>query len=536
MKTCKDSNNHIHILFVSTGCSAKQVTNCALLDANIERSNKGAKSNGSFKYGQGDEAVSMTFDYDRQKLDNGDYQGKIKGDINGKQFTGEVLVKKNSELDVKINLPERVIQFNKALVSNGFKYTLLPNAVKDKAHEHTLQITSNKSAAKKSTKIQMTHPSFKRPLKIDVDTNRKSVSVVLDVANDEKKKLNLYLYNYAEDETMKVGARFYREDQKIDFGFSEERLLKSDKKTTRALIKRLQFWVDKNGKNQTVTRNEEVEVLTDATGTVFDMTSKSLFQTLSYYFQMNGKIHLDLKQRLANGIYDWAINKEKKKTEFDYKNKCLKIDSYDLPKDGYKSNHLISLCTMARSDDQDLVKFEYVQPQLDRKKNLKNVEQLLFRLSKAEEQHLRLTMHWNPELIGEWIVGLSEFVEEQEKMNNEELAKFQSELEHKYNLLKDSLMNDVVLPMRKHRQDEFNAIVNEINPKLAAKLRSKRAIAAKNAANKNNTEVGFLSFSENLAKKLFDFKVVKFSPEEGQIEVLFKAHPSFEGSLYPFVV
>jgi len=68
------------------GCSAKEVTNCAVLDANIERSAKGAKSVGSFKYGIGEEAVSLTFDYDRQKLDNGDYQGKIKGDINGKKI------------------------------------------------------------------------------------------------------------------------------------------------------------------------------------------------------------------------------------------------------------------------------------------------------------------------------------------------------------------------------------------------------------------------------------------------------------------
>lgn len=54
--------------FYLKGCSAKQVTNCAVFDANIERSSKGAKSTGTFNYGLGEEAISVKFDYNRQKL------------------------------------------------------------------------------------------------------------------------------------------------------------------------------------------------------------------------------------------------------------------------------------------------------------------------------------------------------------------------------------------------------------------------------------------------------------------------------------
>lgn len=52
------------------GCSAKQVTNCAVLDANIERSSKAAKSSGTFNYGLGEEAISVKFDYNRQNSGN----------------------------------------------------------------------------------------------------------------------------------------------------------------------------------------------------------------------------------------------------------------------------------------------------------------------------------------------------------------------------------------------------------------------------------------------------------------------------------
>lgn len=50
------------------GCSAKQVTNCAVFDANFERSSKGATMSGTFNYGLGEEAISVKFDYNRQKL------------------------------------------------------------------------------------------------------------------------------------------------------------------------------------------------------------------------------------------------------------------------------------------------------------------------------------------------------------------------------------------------------------------------------------------------------------------------------------
>jgi len=529
----KGLNKEKKTLYIK-GCSATQVTNCALLDANIERSPKGAKSTGSFKYGLGEEAISVTFDYNRQKLDNGDNKGELKGDINGKKFTGEISSKRNGELSVKINLPERVIQFDKVVLTNGYKYTLLPNAVKDKAHEHTLTVVSDKSSPRKySTQIEMKHPSLKRPMRVEFDSvnqNGFSILLTLDIADDEKKKLYLHTYKTNDGKhTVKHGLRFHREDGKIDFGYSEEKMDVKDSKTTKMSLKRSQHWVDKEGKNRTIIRNEEVELQADSTGNVFDVTSKTLYQTLAFFFEMNGKMHLDLKQRLANGVYDWVVNKDKKKTEFNYKNKCLTIDSYQLPKESYQSNHLINLCVVGRSSVDDLMKFEYVQPQLDGKKRVNNVEQLLFKLSKAEEQQLRLTMHWNPELIGEAIVSGGEWIEEEQKNYDNELNEIQVELEHKWSLLAESLMNDVILPMRKHRQEEINAIISEINPKLAAKLRSKRAVSAKN--NKNETE-GFLGFSENLAKKLFNLKVIKFSPEEGQIEITFRPNPSFDGIKY----
>jgi len=524
----KGLNKEKKTLYIK-GCSAKEVTNCALLDANIERSSKGAKSNGSFKYGLGEEAISITFDTERQKMDNGDNQGKIKGDINGEKFTGEMSMKKNGEMDVKINLPKRVIQFKRELVSNGSKYTLLPNAVKDKAHEHTLTITSVRSAAKKVTKLEMTHPSFKRPLKLETEVvYGRSVTIGLDIANDEKKKLNLHLYKYIDGQTLKNGLNFNREDRKIDFGISEESLMISERKSTKINYKRALYWVDSNGKNWTYTRAEEADATSDSSDQ-YSVISKSLIDSFGYIVQVDGKLNFNLKKNLVNGVYSWLVDKQKGKTEFDYKNKCLMIDSYDLPKDSYKNNHLINLCAEGREAQKDLIKLEYVKPQLNGKKKLINQEQLLFKLSKAEEQQMRLTMHWNPEMIGEWIVETGEYIERSEKERVEHLAKIQSEIQHMANLLRESLMNDVILPMRAHRQEEFQAIVNEINPKLAAKLRNKRAIATRN---KNDTEVNFLNFTENLAKKLFNFKVVKFAPEEGQLEVLFKAHPSFEGFKY----
>jgi len=326
---------------------------------------------------------------------------------------------------------------------------------------------------------------------------------------------------------MKNGLHFYREDRKIDFGFSEEMMMVSDEKSTKIVMKRTEHWVDREGKNLTNIRSEEVEVKSDPSSSVFDVTSKSILKTVSDLFQMDGKMHLDFKQRLANGIFDWVVNQNKGKTELDYKNKCLKIESYDLPKESYKNSHLINLCAHGRASNDDLFKFEYIKPQLNNK-IVQNNEKILFKLSRAEEQQLRLTMHWSPEQLGEWIVEFGEFAEKTEKEQNSHIAKLQSELEHKFSLLKDSLMNDVVLPMRKHRQEEFHKIVQEINPKLAAKLRSKRAALR----HKNDTEISFASFSENLAKKLFNLKVVKFSLEDGQLEILFKTHPSFEGFKY----
>lgn len=515
------------------GCSAKQVTNCAVLDANIERSSKGAKSQGSFKYGLDDEAITIKYDYNRQKLDNGDYSGKLNGNINDKQFTGEILLKKNSELSVKINLPERVIQFTREMTPTGFKYVLLPNMVKDKAHEHTFSYSVNKSLAKKVHELVMTHPSFKRPLKATIEvvqnSQTKSFKVELDVTDDEKKKLNLQVYKHQQGKkSSEVGMHMYREDRKIDFGFMEEKTVTEEKNLVKVVFKRSQHWVDKTGKNRTLVRNEEAIVKSDDKAAIFDVTSKSLYQSVKNYFNMEGKMHLDLKQRVANGVYDWAVDSlTKKKTEFDYKNRCLKIDSYELPKESYKSNHLINLCALGRMSDSDLVKFEYIKPEYSPKKKLVNSEKLLFKLSKAEEQQLRLLIKWDPEQIGEWIVEGGELIEQQQKEEEEVMKLIQSEFEDKINLLKEQFEDGLIMPMRKHRQETFNEILKEINPKLAAKLRTRRA-----AVMKNDTESSLLGFSENLAKKLFNFKVVKFSPEDGVIEVLFNIHPTFEGIKY----
>lgn len=118
---------------------------------------------------------------------------------------------------------------------------------------------------------------------------------------------------------------------------------------------------------------------------------------------------------------------------------------------------------------------------------------------------------------------------EQKQKEEEELMKLiQSELEDKMNLLKEQFEDGLFVPMHKHRQESFNEILKEINPKLAAKLRTRRAAVM----GKNHTESSLLGFSENLAKKLFNFKVVKFSPEDGVIEVLFNVHPTFEGIKY----
>lgn len=472
--------------------------------------------------------------------DNGDNQGKLTGDVNGKQFTGELLAKKNGELSIKLNLPERVISFQKEINANGFRYVLHPNLNKDKGHEHTLSVATNKQGDKHLREIVMTHPSFKRPLKLTLEmSGRRSARVELDVANDEKKKLTLQIYKYVEGKTVKTGAIFYREDRKIDMGFSEEKMFDTDKKSTKVLIKRSQHWVDKNGKNQTLTRTEETTVESDATRSIFDVMVRAVSETQTQFFSLDGKLHLDLKQHIANGLYNWALDrKTKKRTEIDYKRPCLKVDSYDLPKEAYKNYNQINLCAMGKMSDTDLLKFEYLKPQLDAKKNLKQNEKLLMKLSKAEEQQLRMVLHWDPEMIGEWIVDTGEYVEEHQKQQAEAIATLQTELEDKYHLLRDSLVNDLILPIRKHRQEEFKAIVNEINPKLAAKLfrekRSPRMVGMhhRRAGQANQTEVSFLNFSENLAKKLFNFKLIKFSPEEGHIEFLFRAHPTFEGIKY----
>lgn len=388
------------------GCSAKQVTNCAVFDANMERSNKGAKSQGSFKYGLDDEAISIKFDYNRQKLDNGDYSGKINGNINDKQFTGEVLMKKNGELTLKVNLPERVIQLTREQTPTGFKTVLSPNLIKDKAHEHAFTYSVTRSSAKKLHELVMTHPSFKRPLKATVEAvHGKSIKIELDVTDDEKKKLNLFMYKHQKGKkSNEMGVHMYREDRKIDFGFMEERTMIEDKNEVKVIFKRSQHWVDKTGKNRTMVRNEEAVVKHDERSTVFDVTSKTLYQSVKNYLSMEGKMHLDLKQHVANGVYDWAVDSlTKKKTEFDYKNRCLKIDSYDLPKESYKNNHLINLCALGKLSDTDLVKFEYIKPEYSPKKKLVNSEKLLFKLSKAEEQQLRLLVKWDPEQIGKFI-------------------------------------------------------------------------------------------------------------------------------------
>lgn len=455
--------------------------------------------------------------------------------MNGKQFTGELQAKKNGELSIKLNLPERVISFKKEVNANGFRYVLHPNLVKDKGHEHTLSIANTKQVGKQLLEVVMTHPSFRRPLKLTLEVNeRRSIRLEMDLANDEKKKLTLQMFKHTDGKTLKTGAIFYREDRKIDVGFTEEKMFDSDKRSTKLLIKRSQHWVDKNGKNQTMTRFQETTVDSDPTSSIFDVMTRTISETQSHYLNLDGKLHLNLKQHIANGVYNWALDrKTKKKTEFDYKSPCLKIDSYDLPKESYKNYNQINVCSIGQMTDTDLVKFEYLKPQLDAKKNLKPNEKLLMKLSKAEEQQLRMVLHWDPEMIGEWIVDTGEFVEEYQKGQMDAIATLQLELEDKYNLLKESLVNDLILPIRKHRQEEFNAIVKEINPKLAAKLfREKRAATGRGRAHKNQTEVSFLNFSENLAKKLFNFKLIKFSPEEGHIEFLFRAHPTFEGIKY----
>lgn len=458
-------------------------------------------------------------------------QGTINGEVNGKKITGEVLIKKTKEFTMKLNLPERVIQFTRELKRDGVKYTLHPNLVKDKAHEHSLSITNTRSTGRSLNEYVMNHPSFKRPLKLSIDIiNQKSMKLELDVANDEKKKLTLLIYKHSEGRLMKTGLHFYREDRKIDMGAIEEKYFLSDKKQTKMQVKRVQHWVDKNGKNQTLIRTEEVLVETDDKNSMFDITAKSVFQTLKNSISLDYKVNFDLQKQIVNGIVNSIINKVNKKTEFEFefKSHCLKIDSYELPKESYKSNHLINLCATGKASDTDLVNFEYTQQQLDAKKKLKNNEKLLVKLSRAEEQQLRMTLKWDPDMLGEWIVEVGEYIENRQKEEMETVATIQSELEDKYNLLKDSLMNDLIIPMRKHRQESFNEIVKEINPKLAAKLfRSKRAVA-----NKNQTEMNFLNFTENLAKKLFNFKLVKFAPEEGQIVFLFRSHPSFEGIRY----
>lgn len=464
------------------------------------------------------------------------------GDINGKQFTGEFSAKKNGEQDFKLNLPERVISLRREVNANqpgrSIRWVLHPNLVKDKAHEHTLSFSSSVQAGKVLNEIVMTHPSFRRPLKASFEVvDHKSIRLELDAANDEKKKLTLQMFKFVDGKTVKTGLLFYREDRKIDFGFSEEKLMDFGKKTTKIVIKRSQHWVDRNGKNQTMVRSEETTVDSDTTNSIYGVLSKVAIEMPSQYFSMEGKLNLDLKRRIANAVYDWALDrKTKKKTEIDYKSPCLKIDSYELPKESYKNYNLINLCAIGRMSDTDLMKFEYVKPQLDAKKNLKNNEKLLVKLSKAEEQQLRMVLHWDPEMIGEWIVDTGEYIEQNQKDQAEAIANIQVELEDKYNLLKESLMNDLILPIRKHRQEEFKAIIKEINPKLAAKLyREKRAATSRASSrphHKNQTDVSFLNFSENLAKKLFNFKLVKFSPEEGHIEFLFRAHPTFEGIKY----
>ena len=439
-------------------------------------------------------------------------------------------------MDIKLNLPERVIAYKREQTKNGFKSTLWPNQVKDKSHEHSLSVSAISSLAKTLHELVMLHPSFKRPLKLAIEiVNHKSANIELDIANDENKKLNLQIHKYLDGKTIRSGFHFFRQDRKIDFGLSSERFMDVTKKQggtmAKVIDKQTQHWVDKDGKNQTMIRTSESVV--ENNGDTLDIQAKTMAETLETFFNLDGNLHFDFRKHMANGVYNWAMDHlTKKKTEIDYKSQCLKIDTYDLPKESYKNNHLVNLCAIGKASDSDLVKFEYVQPQLDSKKQLKNIEKLLMKLSKAEEQQLRFLLNWDPEMIGEFIVDTGELIERKQKEQADQIAKFQLELEDKYNLLKDSFMNDLIVPMRKHRQQEFNEILKEINPKLAGKLfRLKRAAAVANNKNQS-TQVNFLNFSENLAKKLFNFKVVKFTPEQGKIEFLFKPTPSAEGIKY----
>ncbi|XP_074593733.1 uncharacterized protein LOC141849348 [Brevipalpus obovatus] len=249
--------------------------------------------------------------------------------------------------------------------------------------------------------------------------------------------------------------RLYNGDGKIDLGCvggQEWMKTYSNKRNYQC------FWVDRNGKKQTMERKMEMERDSDKVSFIQQIRNPLMA------YKLAGKIHLANWMNLAE--FDLTIPegpsfKTKMSVETVQDTKCFVITTKSSESSQvYKVRSCINL--RPRGDEQ-LISFNI-------KKEGSNEHLVSFYIVRMAEfaRDFKVTLEWNPQSVSDALLGLIRAYENKAKQEKLFAEESRREVIHKMEIVRNTFGQNLLKPMKSFWDKEFDNLTREMSPELEA--------------------------------------------------------------------
>ena len=331
---------------------------------------------------------------------------------------------------VKLYLPERTLktklQYSNSTQSDSEIKNLELNVWLDAERKKDQKLTfkrmkktiiDTKDSKHWNSQIEIIHPVWTDPLKIDTTYNMasksneksRSLETKLQYSKETEKALNFkgILTTTINDTLQNINYNFrvFQEDSTIDFGCKDEWTTKDMSDKLNAFRNASCFWVDRNGTKQTMKKFESASK---------SKTSKYVsfiadYDNILFNFHAAGDVHL-INEHQATSSFDLYLeNDEKLRTKMSFNKTCILMDSSRVPDNKNVTNFDFGLCVLPTTTFNDILFKVYAieKQMMENKYNLSNKFLLEILRVKYHPNDYLVSIKWDPEILGTVLVSFA---------------------------------------------------------------------------------------------------------------------------------
>lgn len=501
---------------------------CCTIQFERQSTDKGAKGNVKATINHFEKPIEVQFDFEKVKTSVDQSVTTITGQLNSQPVKGEVRVE-GGRHELRIQLPQRVIVLSKERKSDSVvQLNLWPDHGRKPQYVHTFEVQHGDRKVVESSiesgrhfSIKFTSPAIKTPAQFvytkDLVRNKHSldehVKMSLDYSPDAGHRLTYEWVHERLTNGSLIRHALKSNDKKIDAGCEIKMFGKYDPKhTVESEVSRSCHWMDSSGKlliGGDFNSMRLNQVLLPGEDTVFQIQSGENLITV-YRWAMGVRRLASIGHSLWFELKN--VDLPLQRIEYSLEGPCARVVHKQT--DQSVQNRL-SACVYG-SSNQTLAKIRLL---FGVKPGSNGEEQLLVQLEKAPERDLRLIVNWDPEAPGLAISAISKQIDEQLRVYERNQKKAYEEIYDKSKYMYTNLNEKLVQPLVQDFSSELQTLKSELNwPALA---RSRRSID-------DAVDEPPQSFKDALTQ-LFNVRVVKYQLEAGEIEILFRPHPTGSG-------